>query len=319
MVEISVVVPAYQRPDLLALTVRALLAQDLEPERYEVTVVDSSPDDVNQQLVELLQTQARCRLCCLRKPPQGPGPSRNLGAAKANGAVIAFIDSDCVAAPGWLRAGLAAMNADPRLGLVQGRTIPDPAVPMRSLTRSVRVEAESPIYETANMFYRRSAFEQSGGFPVDASPHTLRPLGGEDTDLAWDVKRLGWRSAFAVDALVMHAVLPITPKQWLIDRPLFVFPRMVARHPQLRAHLFARYFYDDAQAWLLLGLAGTLLAGLSPWTLLAWLPYVWRRSSDATRAAGPLRLLRPLLYLPRDLCTMGLLLAGSLRFGALLL
>jgi hypothetical protein len=144
-------------------------------------------------------------------------------------------------------------------------------------------------------------------------------MGGEDTDLAWKVKQAGWQSRFAADALVMHAVLPITPLQWLIDRRHFLFPRMVSRHPQLRDHFFARYFYDDVQAWLVLGLLGTAATGFNAWWLLAWVPYVQRRLRDPTRAAGPMRLLRPLLYLPRDLCALALLAAGSLRFRALLL
>jgi GT2 family glycosyltransferase len=202
---------------------------------------------------------------------------------------------------------------------VQGRTIPDPAVPMRSLTRSVRVEGESPIFETANIFYRREAFEQAGGFEADMTPDAAHPMGGEDVDLGWKVKRLGWATGYAAAALATHAVLPITPKQWLINRQCYVFPRIVARHPELRSHFFAHYFYDDVQAWLMLGLLGTALLVWQPWAALAWLPYIWRRAGEDTRAFGPLRLLRPLLYLPRDLCAFALLLAGSLRFRALVL
>lgn len=319
MIEVSIVIPAYRRTDLLALALRSALAQDLPPAQYEVIVVDSSPDNGNAALVASLQPTARCALRFLAKRAEGPGPSRNLGLRDALAPIVAFLDSDCVASPGWLRAGRAAFGDAPGVGLVQGRTVPDPAIPVGSLSRSVRVECETPLYEAANIFYRRSAFEQAGGFARDLMPDAVQPLGGEDTDLAWKVKRLGWQCRFAPDALVMHAVLPITRLQWLVDRRCFVFPSLVARHPQLRRHFFARYFYDDVQAWLLLGIAGTVLALSSPWWLLLWLPYGWRRTRDATRARGPMRLLRPLLYLPRDLCAMALLFAGSLRFRALLL
>lgn len=314
---VTVVIPAYGRPDLLLLAVRSTLQQDLPPADYEVVVVDSTPDDSNLRALAPLVAEAGGRLTVLTKRAEGPGPSRNMGARHGSGAVIAFIDSDCQASPGWLRAGLAAFG--PGVGLVQGRTIPDPAVPMRSLSRSVRVEQETPVYETANMFYRRDAFEQGGGFPPDMSPDTLHPLGGEDTDLAWAVKRRGWASRFCAEALVEHAVLPITPLQWLINRQCFIFPRLVGRHPELRAFFYARYFYDDVQAYLVLGLAGCLLALWQSPALLLWLPYAGRRASDTTRAGGPLRLLRPLLYLPRDLCALALLCAGSLRFRSLLL
>lgn len=316
---VSVVVPAYGRADLLQKTVASLLAQDLPGSDYDVTVVDSSADGANQQLVQAMAAGAHCRLRCLRKPPEGPGPSRNLGARQALAPVVAFIDSDCEASPGWLRAGLAPF-ADPAVGLVQGRTLPDPQVLMTSLSRSLRVDSENGLYETANMFYRKAAFDSSGGFDRDATPTALQPMGGEDTDLAWRVKHQGWASAFEPAALVHHAVLPISRGQWLVDRRFLIFPRLAARHPQLRRLFFARYFYDDAQAWLLLGLAGSaLLPWLGGATLAAWLPYAWRRTRDVSTASGPRRLLRPLLYLPRDLCTLACLVAGSLRWRSLLL
>lgn len=315
---ISVVIPAYGRADLLEIAVRSVLQQDLDPGEYEVLVVDSTPDDSNLRLVQSLQAAARCSLRCLTKKAEGPGPSRNLGAHSSRGRIIAFIDSDCQAAPHWLRAGMAAFDDD-RVGLVQGRTIPDPTVPMTSRSRSIRVEAESMYYETANIFYRRSAFEATTGFQCDLAPGALHPFGGEDTDLAWTVKHAGWHSRFAEQALVMHAVLPITRGQWLFNKSFFVFPRLLARHPQLRQQFFARYFFDDAQAWLTIGLVGSMAAGLSPWTLLAWAPYVLRRTRDPTNARGLLKLARPLLYLPRDLCTFACLLAGSVRYRTLLL
>lgn len=316
---VSVVIPAYRRADLLELAVRSVLGQDLDPRQYEVLVVDSSPDDLNVRLVASMQSGARCALRCLTKKAEGPGPSRNLGVREARGRLIAFIDSDCVADPGWLRAGLAPFD-DPKLGLLQGRTLPDPAVPMTSMSRSMRVERESMFYETANMFYRKDAFEATGGFIADATPNALTPFGAEDTELAWHVKAAGWKSGFEAGALVYHAVLPITPRQWLVDNRFLAIPRLAAIHPALRDHFYTRHFFDDAQAWLTLGLVGTVAAvALSPWALLAWLPYGVRRASDPTKARGILRLARPVLYLPRDLARFALLLVGSVRYGIVLL
>ena len=41
----SVVVPSYRRPALLERCLRALLAQDIDPRRYEIIVCDDGPDD----------------------------------------------------------------------------------------------------------------------------------------------------------------------------------------------------------------------------------------------------------------------------------
>ena len=317
-VVVSVIIPAYGRPDLLEKAVRSAVAQDLDPGAFEVIVVDSSADDTNEALVGGLAPDAPCRLRCFRKKPEGPGPSRNLGVRHARGRILAFMDSDCQASPGWLRHGLAAFEDG--VGLVQGRTIPEPGVPHSVFHRTLEIQEESCFYETANVFYRREAFEEAGGFRSDRKGDRAIVVGGEDVDLAWKVKGAGWESRFAPDALVMHAVLPIPMRRWFFEVQVGTVPRVVRWHPHLRRFFFARYFYNRNQALFVLGLVGLGASLATPGALLLLLPWFADRVREPSRTLkGPLRLVRPLLYFPRDLATFGALLAGSIRYRALLL
>lgn len=315
---VSVVVPAYGRPDWVRKAVLSLLAQDLAPDGYEVIVVDSSPTDEVVAVLRALRPVARCSLRWLVKPAEGPGPSRNLGVREARGEFVAFMDSDCQASSGWLRAGIAAFA--PAVGLVQGRTLPDPEGRAGMLTRHISVLEEGFIYECANMFYRKAAFEQAGGFAPDLTPHADTPMGGEDVELAWQVKRAGWKSSFAAAAVVYHAVVRLSPWRWLFSKRLFIWPRLKKAVPELRPFFVAGCFYDSAQACFTLGVAGTALAWLTPLLLGLWLPYVVLRASEPARTLrGPLRLLRGLVYAPRDALSFLVLLAGSIRYRSLLL
>src|SRR5687767_3806698 len=121
---ISVVIPTYKRLDSVRKAVLSLFEQDLPKDEYEVIVVDSTPDDSVASMVRSLAETAPFKLSCLTKPPEGPGPSRNLGVKNARADFIAFMDSDCIATPAWLRSALAAF--DDGVGLVQGRVLPDP-------------------------------------------------------------------------------------------------------------------------------------------------------------------------------------------------
>src|SRR5204863_4459433 len=123
------------------------------------------------------------------------------------------MDSDCFASSQWLSAGVAAFHEG--LGLVQGRTMPDPKEKLGIFKWYVRVEEESFFYHAANIFYRRAAFLQAGGFPADLTPAAAKPMGGEDVALAWQVKRKGWKSSFADDALVFHELLPLAVWHWI--------------------------------------------------------------------------------------------------------
>src|SRR5439155_1654631 len=92
---VTVVIPAFKRTELLRKAILSTFALDFDRSAYEVIVVDSSPDARTERLVAELQASAPCALRCLRKEPEGPGPSRNLGARAGEGEFIAFLDIDC--------------------------------------------------------------------------------------------------------------------------------------------------------------------------------------------------------------------------------
>ena len=315
---ISIIIPCYRRAEMVLNGVRSALQQDFDPAAYEVIVVDSSPDESVIEALQPLRGEARCRFEILRKKPEGPGPSRNLGAARSLGTYLAFLDSDCQATPEWLRN--LAGGFRPGTGIVQGRTVPMPWKRQGIFSHTIRVEKEGFLYESANIAYLRQAFEQVGGFLADRNPHAITPLGGEDTDLAWRVRRKGWATAFASDALVYHEVLPMSWRDWIwIDR-LEVFPALIAKYPELRPFFYFRYFYDRAQMLVLLALAGLVLSDYYFAFLFLVVPYVVFRASEPTRSLkGILRLGRPVVYLLRDLASLFLLVSGSVRSRALLL
>lgn len=315
---VSVVIPAYRRPGVLRKALRSLFHQDLGPERYEIVVVDSSPDDENALVVKKLIDEASCRLSFYRKRAEGPGASRNFGAERSRGRFIAFMDSDCEASPEWLREGLASFADD--VGLVQGKTLPDPAGRPGVFTWFVHNESEGFVYECANIVYRRAAFEEVGGFSREYDDPRLFPMGGEDLDLAWRVKRRGWTSRFAPRAVVYHEVAPISVLQWIFIRKLLLWPLLIRRFPEIRRFFYAGYFWDRGHAALVLALLGGALAQAFPPAAALCLPYVVVRGSEPSKTLkGPLRAVRVLAYLPRDLCSLAILIAGSVRYRCVML
>ncbi|MEE9296597.1 MAG: glycosyltransferase [Phycisphaerae bacterium] len=316
---VSVVIPTYKRPEVARKAILSVLNQDLDPDRYEVIVVDSSPDDRVVSVVKELREAAPCALRCYVKKAEGPGPSRNFGAQHARGEFIALMDSDCFASPGWLRAGMGAFD-DSTIGLIQGRTLPQPDVPTGIFTRYVRVESENFIYECANLFYRRAAFEQAGGFGSEYNDDAYPSMGGEDVDLAWRVKRSGWRSGFCAAALVHHEVQPISMMRWVCIKPLYIWPLLTRNNSELRKFFPGRYFFDKAQGLFVLGLAGVALSWITPVFTVLFLPYFVFRASEPTKSLpGILRPIRAMAYFARDLTTFLVLMVASVRFRCLLL
>lgn len=316
---VSVVIPAYKRTGLLSAAVQSAINQDMAPDQFEVIVVDSSPDESNANAVrELQQAAGAVALRLYRKPPEGPGPSRTLGADQARGGIVAFLDSDCQATPGWLAAGVACF--DDGIGIVQGRTLPHPQQPPGVFSRYVQIEEESPLYEAANIFYRRECLAAAGKPNIDMTPQDERPTGGEDTLMAWSVKRSGWSSTFAGDALVYHEVVPIKFLHWFYEKRMFMLPWLVREIPEIRHVFYRGYFLDRAHAGLTLLLVSLALTSLSPFWLAGAIPYIAVRASEPTRTLqGVKRVGRAVVYLPRDLLAYALLILGSVRYRRLLL
>src|SRR6266511_1286305 len=179
--EVTIVVPTYRRPHRLSRLVEALEAETLPPERFEVVIVDNaSPDDTFARLTALAAASP-LRLRNLTESKRGPAPARNAGWRTSMAPVVAFVDDDCVPEPGWLAGGLAAVNRDDRIGVVQGCTRKPDGAPLGDWTLWRQVTGPSPFFEACNIFYRRAALEQAGGFDEAIGNY------GEDTALGWSV------------------------------------------------------------------------------------------------------------------------------------
>lgn len=314
---VAVVIPSRDRRDLLALTLDSLARQSRPPD--QVIVVSDGSTDGTEDMV-LAKAGSIPNLSLVRTEGIGPGAARNVGWRRTQAEIVAFIDDDCTATSSWIEAIIAPFS-DEGTGIVQGRTVPDG--PMGPHDKSISVTSEYGLYETCNIAYRRTALEDAGGFddrfglrPKSRFRLLHAPHFGEDTHLAWRVKRKGWRSRFSDAALVHHAVFPRTYRQALrYEWGKSLFPYLLREVPEIRELLPAgRYFLrrqSPMAQMVIIGLPllamGRRLAGAA--LVTPYLVWLVRRDSPKTAAeqAG------------RDLVASAALLVGSVRFRRLLL
>ncbi|MFL5913882.1 MAG: glycosyltransferase family 2 protein [Gaiellaceae bacterium] len=300
---VSVVVPARDAEATLGRTLDALARQELD-EEYEVIVVDDGSVDGTASIAE------GAGVTVLRQDRRGPAPARNRGVAHARGELLAFTDADCFPLPGWVAAGIRALES---AELVQGAVHPDPSVRPMPLDRTIAHWRETPLFETANLLVRRELFERLGGFEQWIDPEIGKAF-GEDIWLGWRARRAGARVAFAGDAVVHHAVFRRSPAQYLEDhRRLRYFPAACALVPELRRELlFGRVFLSRRSATFDAAVLGflTALASRRRLPLIAAFPYclMLLRESAPWRSRAPTAAVMGLL---RDGVGFGSLLRGS--------
>jgi len=277
---LSVIVPAFDAAATVGATIAGLGEQELDG--LELIVVDDGSADETGAIAE----RAGARV--LRLQRGGPAAARAAGVAASSAPALAFLDADCRPEPGWAAAGLAALAAG--AGLVQGRVLPEPEARLGPFDRTLWVESDSGLYQTANVFMSREAYERAGGFDSWIDPGSdARGHFGEDVLLGWAARRSGARAAFAPEALVRHAVFPRGPLDYVAERRrLGYFPELVRRVPELRrSPLFARVFLSSRTAAFDLALAALLIAiaRRKPLLALAALPYAARLVTEARRRA----------------------------------
>jgi glycosyltransferase involved in cell wall biosynthesis len=251
---ISVIVPTYHRPDMLHRAVRSILDQEIpEGLHLEVIVVvsDAGSDTDRAAAENLAVDDHRVRVVLAKR--KGPGVARNAGIAEAKGELIGLLDDDCVAQPGWIIGGVRRLG---EVELVQGRT--EPLGEARGRDRTIWVTGLSGLWESCNLFFRRSVIDRFGGFDENWNPTgKAGQHWGEDAEWGWRVVRQGTTHAYEHDAFVRHEVFHQSFKEWFrYETKVRFFPLAVDDIPELReSFLYERYFLQRRHRTLAIGFA----------------------------------------------------------------
>ena len=103
---ISVILPTYNRSDVVEQTLVHLLAQDYPSERLEILVCDNSTDDT-PAMVERVAADADATVRLVSSDERLPAVKRNQGLLLAEGELVLFMNDDV-----WLRPDALAVHAD---------------------------------------------------------------------------------------------------------------------------------------------------------------------------------------------------------------
>jgi mycofactocin system glycosyltransferase len=212
---VDIVVPCYQRPELLDACLTSL--RTTAPEARIIVVDDASP---SPRVGEVARAHGATVL--RHEVNRGPAAARNTAVREVNSPIVAFIDADCSATPGWL-ATLVAHFDDPRLAAVAPRIRPATSrhtllsryeVAHSALDMGPRPEVVKPgaplgFLPSAALAVRVSdlpLFDE--GPPFDEG---LRV--GEDVDLVWRLVDAGALVRYEPNAVVTHQIRP-TARGW---------------------------------------------------------------------------------------------------------
>ena len=220
---ISVIIPTYNRADCIRRNLDCLAG--LQPPIWQVIIVDASPGEETQRLVEAALAETLPYQLIYRSNPDGRGNtpnSRNLALLEATGEIIAFLDDDAFARSGW-SAALLESYANPNVAGVAGRAMN--GIPHEDLIRTDDIGRLRPNGTMSgnfnsnpgrcvevdhmigcNMSLRAEVIGRLGGFKDDfrAGPFGIC----EESELCIRARRLGYKLIYNPDAVADHIGAP---------------------------------------------------------------------------------------------------------------
>ena len=203
----SVIVPAYEAEATLPALLDSLSTQSYQD--FEVIVADDCSKDGTAEV-------ARSYDCKIIRLPENHGPAycRNVGAKKARGEVLVFTDSDCCVDRHWLE-NIQKHFFQNGTEAIMGRLMLRPSTFLGDSISALGFPAGGAIgfdkiwkvdqkgftdsLSSCNCAVKKDIFWKVGGFD-ESFPYP----GGEDSFLAYNLRRLNCRIRYCPDVLVYH-------------------------------------------------------------------------------------------------------------------
>lgn len=209
--DLSVVIPTYNRSDVLLKTLRSYKEQTAANEILEILVVDDGSTDGTPDTVAKLSAAFPFPIRYLRQNHKGPARGRNWAIRESRGSLVLLGDDDIIPCPTMVAEHLAWHEeypglSDAVLGFIEWSQQVNPTPFMRwfekvlfNFDRMPRGLLDEPIVFSGNISFKRDFLLRNGMFDEDF-PYAA----WEDTELGHRLRKKGLRVFFNRAAVGYH-------------------------------------------------------------------------------------------------------------------
>lgn len=184
----------------------------------EIIVVDNNSSDQTKKVVDQMAEDSAVPLKYIFEGHLGLSRSRNAGIAQSRGDILAFIDDDATADPGWLRAIASTYSNHPDANCVGGKVVlrwksPRPNWWMDCLDGLLSAvnfgEHETSLTypkcpNGTNISFKKCVFYKYGTFDTQLGRIGKKLLGAEEIDLCLRIEKGGGKIYYSPSAVVYH-------------------------------------------------------------------------------------------------------------------
>lgn len=121
MTDLTIIIPTYNRADILRETLDSLSRLDTPDISYEVIVVDNNSSDHTKEVVYSFFDKLPIRYCFEKK--QGKSNALNYGMSLSTGSIFVFVDDDVAFEKKWLTSLINASTSNPDINVFGGKIL----------------------------------------------------------------------------------------------------------------------------------------------------------------------------------------------------
>jgi cellulose synthase/poly-beta-1,6-N-acetylglucosamine synthase-like glycosyltransferase len=190
---VSVIIP-FSKPETVGNAIRSVLDQDYPEEFLEIIVVGKGSEELLDKWPQVIAVD--------EGPIKQPGRARNLGAVKASGEILLFLDDDCEVQENWIQENLAELEND-EVGAVSGKVVGKSnaffarCVDFTNFGVCQTSKRREGRLWTATFGMRKNILETVGGFNEDIRVQ-------EDIDICFRLNRLDYKTIYQPKIKVSH-------------------------------------------------------------------------------------------------------------------
>lgn len=203
-VPVSVIIPNFNRAELVGQTISCILRQTVEP--LEIIVVDDGSTDSSREVISAFGNKVKL----ITQANQGPGAARNAGFKASNGEFIWFMDSDDLASENKIEAQYRVLAGSEydfaycpwiRCRISEGtmrfcsQVLQSEPLPENKPMLEWFLSGWSLVFQ--NCLFRRSVIEKAGPYRTDLMP-------SEDSELFIRILMGGAQGIFTPDCIVFY-------------------------------------------------------------------------------------------------------------------
>ncbi len=196
---ISIIIPTFNRADLLASTINSIFSKSTSSVVFEVIVIDNGSTDTTKEVCSTYEKK-HSNFSYFFDATPGLLTGRHKGAKEAKGKILAFIDDDVIVSSEWLKTIANVMLSQPDIMLLTGPNLPlYESYPPEWLSYfwsnneygrdcgwlslidfGTTIQEIHPKYVWGlNFIIRKTAFEQLGGFHPDNISKAFQQFQGD--------------------------------------------------------------------------------------------------------------------------------------------